>query len=61
MNFSDKISEDLALRTDLIHDTTNKKKQQPLKAIFSPWALKLSNSYKAHLRENTQDATYSCL
>lgn len=34
MNFSDKISEDLALRTDLNHDTTNKKVQQPVKAIF---------------------------
>lgn len=34
MNFSDKISEDLALRTDLNHYTTNKKVQQPVKAIF---------------------------
>ena len=31
------------------------------KSDFSPWALKLSNSYKAHLRENTQNATYSCV
>lgn len=34
MSFSDKTSEDLALRADLIHDTTNKKVPQPLKAIF---------------------------
>ena len=31
------------------------------KSDFSPWALKLSNSYNAHLRENTQNATYSCV